>query len=149
MASIYFLAGSDAQALRFVGRVEDLLEADHVHAHDLITVPHLTCLPDLADGLPVTADLSVITQIWPHMPEDPQSDLSWMAEPIIERIADPLRDRVAAIQLEGVPNLLDDWTEEVRGSVDEESAGQLATDLIDLARRGRDRGLPLYNWYEL
>lgn len=149
MGSIYFLAGSDAQAVGFVGRVEDLLAGDHVLAHDLITVPHLTALPDLADGAPVAVDLSVLTQLWPVMPQDPQADVSWMAEPVIERLADPLRDRIAAIQLERVPGLLEAWTEQVSGSVDEQSAGQLAADLIDLARRGRDRGLALYNWYEL
>ena len=82
VSSIYFLADGDAEAVRFVGHFEDLLRADHVLAHDMITVPHLTSLPDLAEGLPVTVDLSVITQIWPNMPEDPEGDLSWMAEPI-------------------------------------------------------------------
>lgn len=56
MSSIYFLASGDADATGFVGRFDDLLEADHVVAHDLITVPHLTSLTDLAEGLPVSID---------------------------------------------------------------------------------------------
>ena len=83
------------------------------------------------------------------MPEDPEGDLSWMAEPIIERIADPLRDRVAAIRPERVNEIVEAWTAELSGSVSEGSSGQLATDLIQLAQRGRDRHLGLYNWYEL
>lgn len=149
MSSIYFLADGDAEAVRFAAHLEDLLRADHVHAHDMITVPHLTSLPDLAEGVPVTVDLSVITQIWPNMPEDPERDLSWMAEPVIERIADPLRDRVAAIDPERVPGLIEAWTAELSGSVSEGFSGQLAADLIQLAQRGRDRQLGLYNWYEL
>lgn len=149
VSSIYFLAEGDPEALRFVGRVEDLMKADHVLAHDIITVPHLTSLPDLAEGRPVTVDLSVLTQIWPTMPQDPERDLSWMAEPIIERIADPLRDRVAAIHPDRVPVLIEDWTAQLSGSVDDGSSGQLAVDLITLATRGRDRHLTLYNWYEL
>jgi hypothetical protein len=72
-----------------------------------------------------------------------------MAEPVIERIADPLRDRVAAIDPERVPELIEAWTAELSGSVSEGFSGQLAADLIQLAQRGRDRQLGLYNWYEL
>jgi len=149
VSSIYFLADGDAEAVRFVGHFEDLLRADHVLAHDMITVPHLTSLPDLAEGLPVTVDPSVITQIWPNMPEDPEGDLSWMAEPVVERIADRLRDRVAAIHPERVPVLIEAWTAELSGSVSDGLSGQLAADLIRLAQRGCDRRLGLYNWYEL
>ena len=149
MSSIYFLAEDDDGALRFVGRDEELLKADHVLAHDMITVPHLTSLPDLAEGLPVTVDLSVITQIWPTMPEDPERDLSWMAEPVVERISDALRDRVAAIHSERVPELIEAWTAELGGVVSDGFSGQLAADLIQLAQRGCDRRLGLYNWYEL
>ena len=148
MSSIYFLADDDAGALRFVGHYEDLMEAEHVLAHDMITVPHLTSLPDLAEKLPVTIDVSVSTSIWPPMPEDPEGDLSWMAEPSIERIADLLRDRLAAIHPDTVPAILEDWSAELSGSVDEGFVGPLAADLIRLARRGRDRHLTLYNWYE-
>lgn len=149
MGSLYFLAPSDAEALRFVGHAEDLLGTDHVLAHDMITVPHLTALPDLAQGLPISIDLSMTKHLWPHMPENPHSDLAWMAEPIIERIADALRDRVAAIRTDQVAALTEDWSAELRGSVDRDACGQLATDLILLARRGRDHRLGLYNWYEL
>lgn len=149
MSSIYYLASGDPEALRFVGHVEELLNVDHVLAHDMITVPHLTSLPDLAEGLPVAVDLSVTTQIWPTMPPDPESDLSWMAEPLIERIAVSLRDRMAAIHTRRLPAIIQDWTTEVNGAVDDGLAGQLAADLILLARRGRDRQLQLYNWYEL
>ncbi len=149
MSSIYFLAGGDAEAVRLAADFEDLLRADHVLAHDMITVPHLTSLPDLAEGVPVTVDLSVITQISPNMPEDPERDLSWMAEPIIERIADPLRDRVAAIRPERVHEIVAAWTAELSGSVSNGSTGQLAADLIQLAQLGRDHHLGLYNWYEL
>lgn len=149
MSSIYFLAEDDDGAVRFVGHHEELLKADHVLARDLITVPHLTSLADLAERLPVTIDLSVATGIWPPMPEDPEHDLSWMAEPIIERIADPLRDRLAAIHADRVPAILEDWSAELNGSVDEGFVGPLAADLILLATRGRDRQLTLYNWYEL
>ena len=140
MSSIYFLADGDAEAVRFVGHFEDLLRADHVLAHDMITVPHLTSLPDLAEGLPVTVDLSVITQIWPNMPEDPEGDLSWMAEPVVERISDPLRDRVAAIHTEQVPegNCQDLW---IGGS---QAARDLVGALDELAvaedRSGADEG---------
>ena len=72
-----------------------------------------------------------------------------MAEPIIERIADPLRDRLAAIHPDRVPAILEDWSAELSGSVDEGFVGPLAADLILLATRGRDRQLTLYNWYEL
>ena len=149
MSSIYFLAEEDDGALRFLGHYEELLKADHVLAHDMITVPHLTSLPELAEGLPVTVDLSVSTSIWPPMPADPERDLSWMAEPIIERIADPLRDRLAAIHPDRVPAILEGWSAELSGSVDEGFVGPLAADLILLATRGRDRQLTLYNWYEL
>lgn len=149
MSSIYFLAGGDAEAVRLAAHFEDLLRADHVLAHDMITVPHLTALPDLAERVPVTVDLSVITQIWPNMPEDPEGDLSWMAEPIIERIAATLRDRVAAIRPERVNQIVEAWTAELSGSVSEGFSGQLAADLIQLAQRGRDRHLGLFNWYEL
>jgi hypothetical protein len=149
VSSVYFLADADAEAVRLAAHFEDLLRADHVLAHDMITVPHLTSLPDLAEGVPVTVDLSVITQIWPNMPEDPEGDLSWMAEPVIERIADPLRDRVAAIRPERVNEIVEAWTAELSGSVSNEFTGQLATDLIQLAQRGCDRHLGLYNWYEL
>jgi hypothetical protein len=149
VSSIYFLAGGDAEAVRLAADFEDLLRADHVLAHDMITVPHLTSLPDLAEGVPVSVDLAVITQIWPTMPEDPESDLSWMAEPIIERIADPLRDRVAAIHPDRVPEVIEAWAAELGESVSAGFAGQLAGDLIQLAQRGRDRHLGLYNWYEL
>ena len=148
VSSIYFLADGDAEAVRFVGHFEDLLRADHVRAHDMITVPHLTSLPDLAEGVPVTVDLSVITQIWPNMPEDPEGDLSWMAEPVVERISDPLRDRVAAIHPERVPELIEAWTAALSGSVSDGLSGQLAADLIQLAQRGCERRLGLYNWYE-
>lgn len=149
MSSIYYLACGDPEALRFVGHVEDLLNVDHVLAHDMITVPHLTSLPDLAEGLPVAVDLSVTTQIWPTMPPDPESDLSWMAEPLIERIAVSLRDRIAAIHTDRLPAIIQDWTTELNGAVDDGLTGQLAADLILLAQRGRDRQLHLYNWYEL
>lgn len=149
MSSIFFLADGDAAALQFVAHVDDLLMADHVQAHEMITVPHLTSLPDLAEGVPVSVDLSAIRQIWPTMPEDPERDLSWMAEPIIERVADPLRDRVAGIHPERVPAVVDAWTAELSGAVSEGFSGQLATDLIRLAQRGRDRQLGLYNWYEM
>ena len=72
-----------------------------------------------------------------------------MAEPIVERIADSLRDRVAAIDADQVPAILQDWTAELNGAVDEGLSGQLAVDLILLAKRGRDRQVQLYNWYEL
>lgn len=149
MSSIYFLAEGDAEAIRLVVDFEALPSADQVPAHDMITVPHLTSLPDLAEGVPVSVDLTVITQIWPTMPEDPESDLSWMAEPIIERIADPLRDRVAAIHPDRVPEVIDAWAAELGESVNQGFSGQLAVDLIQLAQRGRDRHLGLYNWYEL
>jgi hypothetical protein len=115
----------------------------------MITVPHLTSLPDLAERLSVAVDLSLTAQIWPTMPQDPEHDLSWMAEPIIERVADSLRDRVAAIDADQVPAILQDWTAELNGAVDEGLSGQLAVDLILLAKRGRDRQVQLYNWYEL
>ncbi len=149
MSSIYFLAEGDAEAVRLALDVAALPSADHVPAHDMITVPHLTSLPDLAQGVPVSVDLAVITQIWPTMPEDPESDLSWMAEPIIEHIADPLRDRVAAIHPDRVPEVIEAWTAELGDSVSVGFAGQLAVDLIQLAQRGRDHHLALYNWYEL
>lgn len=149
VSSIYYLAPGDSEALRFVGRVEELLEVDHVVAHDMITVPHLSSLPDLAEGLPVAVDLSVATQIWPVMPLDPESDLSWMAEPVVERISDSLRDRVAAIRADRVPSFLDRWDAELNGAVGDGMSAQVAVDLILLAQRGRDRQLRLYNWYEL
>ena len=149
MSSIYFLADGDEEALHFVAHFEDLLTAHHVRAHDMITVPHLTSLPDIAEGVPVTVDLSAIRQIWPNMPEDPEHDQSWMAEPIIERVADPLRDRVAAIRPGRVPEVTDAWTAELSGAVSDGFSRQLATDLIHLAQRGRDRRLGLYNWYEV
>jgi hypothetical protein len=149
VSSIYFLAGGDAEAVRLAAHHKDMLRADHVLAHDMITVPHLTSLADLAEGVPVTVDLSVITQIWPNMPEDPEGDLSWMAEPIIERIADTLRDRLAAIRPERVNEIVEAWTAELSGSVSDQFSGQLAADLIQLAQRGCDRQLGLYNSYEL
>lgn len=149
MGSIYFLARADADALRLIGRVEGLLAADHVVAHDMITVPHLTSLADLAEGLPVTVELSVTRPLWPPMPEDPEADLGWMAEPVIEGVADALRDRVASIPEERVRALVDAWSEELGGSVDAGAVDRLALDLIRLARRGRDGRLALYNWYEL
>lgn len=149
MSSIYFLAADDSEALRFAGEVADLIEADRVFAHDMITVPHLTALPDLAEGLPVAIDLSVTAHRWPHMPEDPESDISWMAEPIVERIADALRDRIAAIDPAGVESFVEAWGAEVSGSVDDDAWPQLAADLIALARRGRDRHLALHNRYEM
>jgi len=149
VSSICYLAPGDTEAMRFVGHFDELLKADHVLAHDMITVPHLTSLPDLAERLPVTVDISTTAQIWPTMPPDPQSDLSWMAEPIIERIADPLRDRLAAIHRDQVSAILQDWTAELNGAVDESATGQLASDLVLLAERGRDEQLGLYNWYEL
>ncbi len=149
MSSVYFLAADDSEALRFAGDVADLIEADRVVAHDMITVPHLTSLPDIAEGLPVAVDLSVTAHLWPPMPEDPESDLSWMAEPIVERLADTLRDRIAAIDPAGVATFVEAWAVEVSGSVDEEACPHLAADLIALARRGRHRHLTLYNRYEM
>ncbi len=149
MSSIYYLAPTDADALRFVGHLDELLAADHVDAHDMITVPHFTSLPDLAEGRPITIDLSVTNQIWPPMPENPETDLAWLAEPLIERLADSLRDRVAAIPPDQVAALADAWSVELNGAVDEGLSGQLAHDLIQLAQRGRDNHLALYNWYEL
>ncbi len=115
----------------------------------MVTVPHLTSLPDLAEGLPIAIDLSVTQQIWPPMPENPETDLAWMAEPVIERLAYSLRDRVAAIPPDRAAALAEDWSVELNGSVDEGVAGQLAHDLILLAQRGRDGQLALYNWYEM
>ena len=149
VGSIYFLAEGDAEAVRLARDFGAPLSADQVPAHDMITVPHLTSLPDLAEGVPVSVDLAVITQVWPNMPEDPESDLSWMAEPIIERIADALRDRVAAIHPDRVPEVIDAWTAELGESVGAGFAGQLVVDLIQLAQRGRDHHLGLFNWYEL
>ena len=149
MSSLYYLAADDSEALRLAGDVAGLIEADRVFAHDMITIPHLTALPDVAEGLPVAIDLSVTAQIWPHMPEDPESDLSWMAEPIVERIADALRDRIAAVDPAGVDAFVEAWGAEVTGSVDDDAVPQLAADLIALARRGRDRHLTLYNRYEM
>lgn len=149
MSSVYFLAPTDADALWFVGHVDELLAADHVDAHDLITVPHLTSLPDLAEGRPITIDLSVATQIWPPLPENPETDLAWMAEPVIERLSDSLRDRVAAIPPDQATALAQSWSVELNGAVDEGATDQLAHDLIRLAQRGRDGHLTLYNWYEL
>lgn len=149
VSSIYYLAASDADATGFVGRVEQMLDADHVLAHDMVTVPHLTSLPDLAEGLAISIDLTVTTALWPPLPHDPETDLSWMAEPVIERVADSLRDRVAAIDPTRLTDLLDAWSEEVQGAIEVDAAEKLATDLILLAGRGRDRGLGLYNWYEL
>nr|NLI50622.1 hypothetical protein [Propionibacterium sp.] len=36
MSSLYFLAPTDADALPFVGHLDELPNADHVNAHDLI-----------------------------------------------------------------------------------------------------------------
>lgn len=149
VSSIYYLAAGGVKALRFVGHFEELLKSDHVVAHDMITVPHLTSLPNLAERLPVAINLSVAASIWPTMPQDPERDLSWMAEPIIERITDPLRDRVAAIHQDQLPAIIQDWNAELNGAVDESQSRQLAADLVLLAERGRDRQLHLYNWYEL
>ena len=146
--SIYYLAPSDADAVRFVGHSEELLAADHVVAYDMITQPHLTSLPDLAEGVPIAIDLSVTQQLWPLMPEDPEADVTWMAEPVIERIADSLRDRVAAIPPGQVAALAEAWSVELNGAVDEGASARLAQDLILLAQRGRDGQLTLYNWYE-
>lgn len=149
VSSIYYLAQGDTEALSYVGHADELLKTHHVLAHDMITVPHLTSLPDLAERRPVSVDLSTAAQIWPSMPQDPESDLSWMAAPIIERIADPLRDRVAAINPDQLRNIVQDWTTEVNGAVAANASAQLASELILLAKRGRDRRLRLYNWYEL
>ena len=98
--------------------------------------------------MPIAIDLSVTQQLWPLMPEDPEADVTWMAEPVIERIADSLRDRVAAIPPGQVAALAEAWSVEVNGAVDEGASAQLAQDLILLAQRGRDGQLTLYNWYE-
>lgn len=149
MSSLYYLAADDADALRLAGTAADLLEADAVPAHDMITVPHLTSLPDIAEGRPVAIDLTVTAHLWPPMPEDPEVDLSWMAEPVVERIADTLRDRLAAIDPGTVAALAEAWVAEVSGAVEEGACPQVAADLISLARRGRDRGLSLFNRYEM
>ena len=52
------------------------------------------------------------------------------------------------IDADQVPAILQDWTAELNGAVDEGLFGQLAVDLILLAKRGRDRQVQLYNWYE-
>jgi hypothetical protein len=59
VSSIYYLARDDTEALGFAGHLDDLLlKADHVLAHDMITVPHLSSLPDLVERLPVAVDLT-------------------------------------------------------------------------------------------
>lgn len=83
------------------------------------------------------------------MPDDPETDLSWMAEPIIERVADSQRDRLAAIDPARVPDLVVAWSAEVDGAIEEGAVEQVAAGLIQLAGRGRDGRLGLYNWYEL
>lgn len=149
MSSIYYLAGDDGEALRYVGDVAVLLEAaDCVLAHDMITVPHLTSLPDIAEERPLAIDLSVTSPSWPNMTEDPESDLSLMGEPIVERISYTLRDRIASIDPGGIAAFLEAWSAEVSGAVDEAACPQLAADLIALARRGRDRHLPLFNHFQ-
>lgn len=149
MSSIYFLATGDDDALRISSDSAGPPEADSVLAHEMITVPHLTSLADVAEGFPVSVDLSVVANVWPPMPDDPESDLAWMAEPTIERIADILRDRIAAIDPDTVSSWVEAWGVQVSGSVEEDAWPSLAVDLIRLARRGRDRGLGLYNRYEL
>lgn len=49
-----------------------------------------------------------------------------MAEPLIERIAVSLRDRIAAIHTDRLPAIIQGWTTEVNGAVDDGLAGQLA-----------------------
>ncbi len=148
LSSLYYLAASDADALSTLGDPGPS-PADGVLAHDMITVPHLTALADLGEGKPVAIDLSATTPLWPPMPDDPETDLSWMAEPVIERVADALRDRLAALDPDRLDAWVASWSAEVAGAVDPDASPRLAAELIALARRGRDRRLALYNRYEL
>jgi len=149
MSSTYFTAGSDAEAIERAHDVRAGSETELVNAHQLITVPHVSGLADIAEGRAVEIDLSVATQVWPQMPEDPATDLSWMGEPIVERIADDLRDRLAAIDLVGLPEWIAAWGDEVSGSVEPGAFEQLARELVQLARRASQGQQGLYNCYEL
>lgn len=149
MASTYFLAASDAAAAEWAQRLEELDGPDQVDAHQMITVPHLSALVDVAEGRPVGVDLSMVSQVWPPMPDDPQADLSWMGEPIVERLDDALRDRLATVDLASLSEWIQEWAAEVSGAVTLEACEPLARELILLARRAQGRPVGLYNRYEL
>lgn len=115
----------------------------------MLTVPHLSALVDVAEGRPVSVDLSMVSQVWPPMPDDPQADLSWMGEPIVERLDDALRDRLATVDLASLSEWIQEWAAEVSGAVTLEACEPLARELILLARRAQGRPVGLYNRYEL
>jgi hypothetical protein len=70
-----------------------------VEVDGVITVLAIRRLLALATGTEVPVDLGVVDHLWPRMPEDPQADPSWTAEPIVERLSPGLCDQLAAIDL--------------------------------------------------
>ncbi len=149
MQSCYFAAADDDAA---VGarewdarlRVDDVpvVEADGVIA--VLAIPRLLALA--ADREPVL-DLAVVDHLWPQMPADPQADVSWMAEPIVERISPAVCEELAAVDLERAPELAARWAPVIHWPVGE--CERLVRDLVVLARTAREQGRPLYSRYTL
>ncbi len=149
MQSCYFTAADDETAVGArawgapLGR-DDLpvVEADGVIA--VLAIPRLLAL--VADREPVV-DLAVVDHLWPQMPADPQTDVSWMAEPIVERLAPALCDELAAIDLARAPDLAAHWAPAIHWPVAD--CERLVRDLVVLARSAREQGRPLYSRYAL
>ena len=149
MQSCYFTAVDDRTALRARERGGplgwDALEV--VEARGVVTVLAIPRLLAVARGAEAPVDLGIVDHLWPQMPEDPQADLAWMAEPIVERLSTRLRDELAALDPTRAPELAPRWAPHIHWSVTE--CEQLVRDLVALARTARDQGRALYNWYEL
>jgi hypothetical protein len=149
MESCYFTAVDDATALgsREHGGPLAGTTPGAVDARGVIPLLAMPQLLALARGDEPVLDLGLVSHLWPRMPADPHADRSWMAEPVLERLADRLRDDLAAIDAGRAAELAARWAPVIHWPVEECEA--LVRDLVALATRARDEGRPLYGWYRL
>ncbi len=149
MESCYFAAVDDDAALRArdPGGPRGWAGSQVVAADGVIPVLAIPRLLALASGSAATLDLAVVDHLWPRMPEDPQADLSWMAEPIVERLSPAVCDRLAAIDLSWAAELARAWGPVINWPAPE--CEQLVRDLVTLARSAREQSRPVYSRYAL
>lgn len=149
MESCYFAAVDDEAALRArePGGPPAWDGTQVVEADGVITVLAIPRLLALATGTEVSLDLGVVDHLWPRMPEDPQADPSWMAEPIVERLSPGLCDQLAAIDLDRAAELAERWGPAIGWPPAE--CTELVRDLVTLARTAREQGRPVYSRYAL
>jgi putative intracellular protease/amidase len=149
MQSCYFTAVDDDAAVsaRVWGTPPAAADQPVVEADGVITVLAIPRLLALAAGREPVVDLAVVDHLWPRMPADPQADLSWMAEPIVERLSPAVCEELAAVDLDRAPELAARWAPAIHWPVAD--CERLVRDLVSLARAAREQGRPVYSRYTL